>query len=57
MERKVGIIDGLYQLYIDYPFFMGSVYKTDENATYNMCNVLITHVIFYLMIDKESLND
>lgn len=49
MERKVGIIDGLYQLYIDCSCFMGSVYKTDENATYNMCNVLITPAIFYLI--------
>lgn len=30
MGKKVGIIDRLYQLYIDFPCFLSLVYKTDD---------------------------
>lgn len=48
MERKVGIIDRLHQLYLDFPCFLVQ-FMTDKNAKSSMPNVLITPAICYLM--------
>lgn len=61
MERKVRIIDRLYQPYIDHVFF-SSVYKTDENAKANRSNVNVCNILFdkliknILMIEKQNID-